>query len=67
MAIAFRYAKGRDDMRVFLIAVLATIILAVGSVFALNIAQRTSGAVFTTEGARINPAWTAAQADFQVS
>ena len=40
-------------MRVFLIAVLATVILTVGSIFALNTAQRTAAAAYTTEGARI--------------
>ena len=50
-------------MRVFLIAVLATVILAVGSIFALNTAQRTAAAAYTTEGARINPAWRTASGD----
>ncbi len=44
-------------MRVFLAAVLAAIILAFGALFALNTAQRTSAAAYSTEGARINPAW----------
>jgi len=44
-------------MRVFLIALLATIVIAVGSIFALNTAQRTTATAYTTEGARINPAW----------
>jgi hypothetical protein len=44
-------------MRVFLIALLATIVLAVGSIFALNVAQRTTATAYTTEGARTNPAW----------
>lgn len=45
-------------MRVFLAAVAAAIVLAVLSLFALDIVQRSSGAVFTTEGARIDPSWT---------
>src|SRR5436190_22498034 len=44
-------------MRVFLIALLATVVIAVGSIFALNTAQRTTATAYTTEGARINPAW----------
>lgn len=44
-------------MRVFLIALLVSGIIAVGSIYALDTAQRTSGIAFTTEGARINPAW----------
>ena len=52
------YGQGEEQkMRVFLIAVLATVILTVGSIFALNTAQRTAAAAYTTEGARINPAW----------
>lgn len=47
-------------MRVFLIALLVSGILGVGSIFALDIAQRTSGTAYTTGGARINPAWTGA-------
>jgi len=49
--------KGGTKMRVFLIALLATVILAVGSLFALNTAQRTTATAYTTEGARTNPAW----------
>ncbi len=45
-------------MRVFLIALLVSGVIAAGSIYALDAAQRTSGVVFTTEGARINPAWT---------
>lgn len=44
-------------MRVFLAAVLATIILAFGALFALNTAQRTAAVAYSTEGARINPTW----------
>jgi len=44
-------------MRVFLFALLATIVVSVGSIFALNTAQRTTGAAYTTDGARTDPAW----------
>lgn len=46
-------------MRVFLIALLATVVLGAGSLFALNTAQRMSGAAYTTEGARIKQTWSA--------
>jgi len=45
-------------MRVFFIALLVSGVIAAGSIYALDAAQRASGVVFTTEGARINPAWT---------
>ena len=45
-------------MRAFLIALVVSGILAVASIYALDTAQRASGVAFTTEGARINPAWT---------
>jgi len=45
-------------MRVFLIALFVTVILAFGSIFALNTAQRTSATAYTTDGVRTNPAWT---------
>jgi hypothetical protein len=44
-------------MRVFLIACLATVILAVGGLFALASVQRPAGVAYTTEGARISPSW----------
>ena len=44
-------------MRVFLIALLATVVIAVVSIFALNTAQRTTATAYTTDGARTNPAW----------
>ena len=44
-------------MRVFLIALLATVVIAVVSLFALNTAQRTTATAYTTDGARTNPAW----------
>ena len=44
-------------MRVFLIALLATVVLGAGSVLALNTAQRLSGTAYTTEGARIKQSW----------
>ena len=48
-------------MRVFLIAVLATVVIAVGSVLALSTSQKLSGAAYTTEGARIKQSWTTKQ------
>jgi hypothetical protein len=50
------YREGQD-MRVFLASVLAAVILALGALFALNTTQRTAATAYTTEGARINPAW----------
>ena len=44
-------------MRVFLAAVLAAVVLAFVALLALNTTQRTAAAAYTTEGARINPAW----------
>lgn len=44
-------------MRVFIIACLATVILAVGGLFALASVQRPAGLAYTTEGARISPSW----------
>ena len=44
-------------MRVFLIAICATIVIAFVSLFALNVAQRSAATAYTTEGARTNPAW----------
>jgi hypothetical protein len=44
-------------MRVFLAAVLTAFILAFVALLALNTTQRTAAAAYTTEGARINPAW----------
>ncbi len=45
-------------MRVFLAACLAMVILAVAGYFATSMAQRLSGTVYTTEGARIKQSWT---------
>jgi hypothetical protein len=44
-------------MRVFLIAVLAVVVLAVGAVLTLNAVQKPAGVRYTTEGARVHPAW----------
>jgi hypothetical protein len=44
-------------MRVFLAAVLTAFILAFVALLALNTTQRTAAAAYTTEGARINLAW----------
>ena len=41
-------------MRVFLVACLAIVILAVGGYLSVNAMQRLSGVAYTTEGARIN-------------
>lgn len=48
-------------MRVFLISCLAVVILAVGAVLSLNAIQKQAGARYTTEGARISPAWSMRQ------
>jgi hypothetical protein len=44
-------------MRVFLIACLAMVVLAVGGFYALASVQKPSGAVYVTEGARTSPKW----------
>lgn len=44
-------------MRVFLIACLATLVLALGALFTLNSVQKRAGTSYTTEGARIAPSW----------
>ena len=44
-------------MRVFLVACLAIVVLAIGSYFAVSAAQRASGVAYTTEGARIKQSW----------
>jgi hypothetical protein len=44
-------------MRVFLIACLATVILAVGGFFAMAAVQKPSGVAYVTEGARVSPSW----------
>jgi hypothetical protein len=44
-------------MRAFLIACLAIVILAVGAFYALAAVQKTAGAAYTTDGARISPRW----------
>jgi hypothetical protein len=49
-------------MRAFLAACLAAIILAVGGYFGASALQRPSGAVYTTDGARTDPAWNWRQA-----
>jgi hypothetical protein len=45
------------DMRAFLAACLAAVILAAGGYFAASAMQRPSGVAYTTEGARIDPKW----------
>ena len=44
-------------MRVFLIACLAIVVIAVGAFLTLGAAQKPAGAVYTTDGARISPKW----------
>jgi hypothetical protein len=44
-------------MRAFLAACAAVIVLAAGGVLALGAMQRPLGIAFSTDGARINPAW----------
>jgi hypothetical protein len=44
-------------MRVFLVSVLAAIVFAAVGLLGLNAVQRASGAAYSTEGARIAPAW----------
>jgi hypothetical protein len=48
-------------MRIFLIACLAVLVLALGAFYTLNSVQRPAGATYTTEGARINPKWSLRQ------
>jgi hypothetical protein len=48
-------------MRVFLIACLAVLVLALGAFLTLNSVQKPAGATYTTEGARINPKWSLRQ------
>lgn len=44
-------------MRVFLISLAVSVVVAFGSIFALNVAQKPTAFAYTTEGARTNPAW----------
>ena len=44
-------------MRVFLIACVAVVVLAVGAFLSLSTVQKPSGQRWTTEGARISPGW----------
>ncbi|HET7680138.1 MAG TPA: hypothetical protein VFK79_08415 [Xanthobacteraceae bacterium] len=48
-------------MRVFLVACLAVVVLGLGAVLALNSVQKPTGTRYTTEGARISPAWSIRQ------
>jgi hypothetical protein len=52
-----RYNGREGEMRVFLAAVLAAVVLAFVALLALNTTQRTAAAAYTSEGARINPTW----------
>jgi hypothetical protein len=44
-------------MRVFLISLAVSVVVAFGAIFALNVAQKPTAFAYTTEGARTNPAW----------
>jgi hypothetical protein len=44
-------------MRAFFAACLAVIIIGAGGYYSLNSVQRSSGAAYTTDAARINPSW----------
>ena len=44
-------------MRVFLIACLAGIVIAIAAALSLNVVQKPTGTRYTTEGARIHPGW----------
>jgi hypothetical protein len=48
-------------MRVFLIACLAVLVLALGAFYTLNSVQKRAGTSYTTEGARITPSWSLRQ------
>jgi hypothetical protein len=48
-------------MRVYLIACLATVVIAVGGLYALFSIQKSSGIVYQGDGARIEPRWTLRQ------
>jgi hypothetical protein len=48
-------------MRVFLVSCLAVVVLALGAFLTLNSVQKRAGTTYTTEGARISPAWSMRQ------
>ena len=48
-------------MRVFLIACLAVVVLALGAFLSLNAVQKPAGVSYSTEGARISPGWSMRQ------
>jgi hypothetical protein len=48
-------------MRVFLISCLAVVVLAIGAFLTLDTVQKRTGVSYTSEGARINPAWSVRQ------
>jgi hypothetical protein len=48
-------------MRVFLISCLAVVVLAIGAFLSLNAVQKTAGAKFSTDGARISSGWSMRQ------
>jgi hypothetical protein len=51
------WQAGGPIMGAFIAACLAFIILGAGGYFALNTAQQSSGAAYSTQGARIDPDW----------
>ena len=44
-------------MRIFLIACVAVVVIAIAAALSLNSVQKPSGTRYTTEGARIHPSW----------
>ena len=44
-------------MRVFLVSCLAIVVLTLGAFLSLSVIQKPAGVRYTTEGARIDPAW----------
>ena len=48
-------------MRVFLISCLAVVVLALGAFLSLNAVQKPTAISYSTEGARISPAWSMRQ------
>jgi len=44
-------------MRAFIVACLAVVVIGAGAFFGVNAMQQSTGAAYTTDGARINPKW----------
>jgi hypothetical protein len=49
---------GGLNMRAFIAACLALIVIGAGGYFGVNAMQQPSGSAYTTDGARIDPKWT---------